>query len=168
MRNERKEGWREGKREERLAAYLRKDVFPSHVPIQGLHGDLQVKRTRDTHGATHTVEGHGLDVLERDVEGGLVDEHEGLGEGGREGEREGQKVVFWEVGTYGCHFDGLGELNMMIMMGEEAERGGEEGRKEGGKEGTKHTLSRGYSNPSLAFKEHLIHLTFRADSKRWE
>jgi hypothetical protein len=42
------------------------------------------------------------------MEGG----REGRREGGREGGR-GQKNMFWEVGRYGCHFDGLDELDTM-------------------------------------------------------
>jgi len=45
-------------------------------------------------------------------------------EGGREGGRSGGKGVktqYFEVGPYGCRFDGLGELDTMVMPRNKAE-----------------------------------------------
>ncbi len=105
------------------STYLRKDILSPHVSIQRLHGNLQVKGTRDTNGAADTIESNGLDVFKGDVEGWLVDKHEGLGkeerEEGRDGELEGEDLAC------GWRF---------ICTGP--------GGKEGGKEGGTHLVQR--------------------------
>ena len=44
-----------------------------------------------------------------------------------------EKYLFWEVGRYGCHFDGLGEADTMGREG--GREGGAEVGREGGRDG---------------------------------